>query len=153
MINYKTLIEVIFLEDNFEKSDQILHLLAQKKAIHKIYMVRDGIEAVDILKNNPKIPKTKNNYLVIIDMNSAYSKELLAEIKNNNNLKIMPVVLITSKTEEELIETHQLPSNYYVIKDCEIDLCLDIVDSIENFTLTLQIMEQNITHKHLSYML
>lgn len=153
MINYKTLIEVIFLEDNFEKSDQVLRVLAQKKAIHRIYTVRDGIEAVDILKNNPKIAKTKNNYLVIIDMNSAYSKELLEEIKNNNNLKIMPVVLITQKAESELKETHQLPSNYYVIKDSEIDLCLDIVDSIENFTLTLQIMEQNITHKHLSYML
>lgn len=153
MINYKTLIEVIFLEDNFEKSDLVLSILAQKKAIHKIYTVRDGIEAVDILKNNPKIAKAKNNYLVIIDMNSAYSKELLEEIKNNNNLKIMPVVLITKKTEVELKETHQLPSNYYVIKENEIDLCLDIVDSIENFTLTLQIMEQNLTHKHLSYML
>lgn len=153
MINYKTLIKVIFLEDNFEKSEQVLDILSQKRVIHKIYTVRDGIEAVDILKNNPKIAKTKSNYLVIIDLSSAYAKELLEEIKNNTNLKIIPVVLITERTKEDLITNYQLPSNYYVIKGNELELCLDIVDSMKNFTLTLQIMEQNLSHKHLSYML
>lgn len=153
MINYKTLIEVIFLEDNFEKSEQVLDILSQKRVIHKIYTVRDGIEAVDILKNNPKIAKTKSNYLVVIDLSSAYAKELLEEIKNNISLKIIPVVLITERTKEDLITNYQLPSNYYVIKGNELELCLDIVDSMKNFTLTLQIMEQNLSHKHLSYML
>lgn len=153
MINYKTLIKVIFLEDNFEKSEQVLDILSQKRVIHKIYTVRDGIEAVDILKNNPKIAKTKSNYLVVIDLSSAYAKELLEEIKNNTNLKIIPVVLITERTKEDLITNYQLPSNYYVIKGNELELCLDIVDSMKNFTLTLQIMEQNLSHKHLSYML
>lgn len=153
MINYKTLIEVIFLEDNFEKSERVLDILSQKRAIHKIYTVRDGIEAVDILKNNPKIAKTKSNYLVVIDLSSAYAKELLEEIKNNISLKIIPVVLITERTKEDLIANYQLPSNYYVINGNELELCLDIVDSMKNFTLTLQIMEQNLSHKHLSYML
>jgi DNA-binding response OmpR family regulator len=78
--------------------------------------------------------------LVILDLNlpKKDGREVLAEIKNDDNLKRIPVVILTiSKAEEDILRTYNLHANCYVTKPLDLDQFMKVVRSIEDFWLTI----------------
>jgi len=102
--------------------------------------VYDGEEATDFLfrlKNYKDAPRPD---VIILDLNlpKKNGRELLAEIKTDNELKIIPVIILTmSKAEEDIIDTYNLHANCYLTKPIDLNKFFEVVKSIENFWLTL----------------
>ncbi|MFN8673382.1 MAG: hypothetical protein U0457_15025 [Candidatus Sericytochromatia bacterium] len=153
MFSNRPFINIILLNQDFSESEKIKDVLYNKNSINNIYTFRDGIEAIDITKNDLDIQKSKITYLVMIYLDTPYANEFLLHIKNNQDLNITPVIIIHDNTKKDEIDNAILPSNHYLILDDEFDKCIDIIESIENFTIVMNSMKDNISHKHLSYML
>ena len=78
--------------------------------------------------------------LILLDLNlpKKDGREVLREIKEDENLKCIPVVILTtSNAEEDLIETYKMNANCYITKPVDLDQFINVVKSIENFWLSI----------------
>jgi two-component system response regulator len=95
---------------------------------------------MNFLYKTGKYSKMPRPDLIILDLNlpKKDGREVLAEIKNDDNLKRIPVVILTiSKAEEDILKTYNLHANCYVTKPLDLDQFMKVVRSIEDFWLTI----------------
>jgi chemotaxis family two-component system response regulator Rcp1 len=133
-------IEILLVEDNPGDSRLAKEALKESKLKNKLYIAEDGVEAMDFLYRKGKYSKMPRPDLIILDLNlpKKDGREVLAEIKNNDDLKRIPVVILTiSKAEEDILKTYNLHANCYVTKPLDLDQFMKVVKSIEDFWLTI----------------
>ena len=100
----------------------------------------DGVEATDFLFKRNQYQNAPRPDLIILDLNLPKKKgqEVLAEIKVDENLKGIPVIILTiSKAEEEIIRSYNLHANCFITKPIDLIKFFEVVKSIEDFWLTL----------------
>jgi two-component system, chemotaxis family, response regulator Rcp1 len=143
MENYESVlhpIEILLVEDNPGDSRLAKEALKESKLKNNLYIAEDGVEAMNFLYKTGKYSKMPRPDLVILDLNlpKKDGREVLAEIKNDDNLKRIPVVILTiSKAEEDILKTYNLHANCYVTKPLDLDQFMKVVRSIEDFWLTI----------------
>lgn len=133
-------IEILLVEDNPGDSRLAKEALKESKLKNNLYVAEDGVEAMNFLYKTGKYSKMPRPDLVILDLNlpKKDGREVLAEIKNDDNLKRIPVVILTiSKAEEDILKTYNLHANCYVTKPLDLDQFMKVVKSIEDFWLTI----------------
>jgi CheY-like chemotaxis protein len=133
-------IEILLVEDNPGDSRLAKEALKESKLKNNLYVAEDGVEAMNFLYKKGKYSKMPRPDLVILDLNlpKKDGREVLAEIKNDDNLKRIPVVILTiSKAEEDILKTYNLHANCYVTKPLDLDQVMKVVRSIEDFWLTI----------------
>jgi two-component system response regulator len=133
-------IEILLVEDNPGDSRLAKEALKESKLKNNLYIAEDGVEAMNFLYKTGKYSKMPRPDLVILDLNLPKKdcREVLAEIKNDDNLKRIPVVILTiSKAEEDILKTYNLHANCYVTKPLDLDQFMKVVRSIEDFWLTI----------------
>jgi len=133
-------IEILLVEDNPGDSRLAKEALKESKLKNNLYVAEDGVEAMNFLYKTGKYSKMPRPDLVILDLNlpKKDGREVLAEIKNDENLKRIPVVILTiSKAEEDILKTYNLHANCYVTKPLDLDQFMKVVRSIEDFWLTI----------------
>ena len=133
-------IEILLVEDNPGDSRLAKEALKESKLKNNLYVAEDGVEAMNFLYKTGKYSKMPSPDLVILDLNlpKKDGREVLAEIKNDDNLKRIPVVILTiSKAEEDILKTYNLHANCYVTKPLDLDQFMKVVRSIEDFWLTI----------------
>jgi two-component system response regulator len=133
-------IEILLVEDNPGDSRLAKEALKESKLKNNLYIAEDGVEAMNFLYKTGKYSKMPRPDLVIVDLNlpKKDGREVLAEIKNDDNLKRIPVVILTiSKAEEDILRTYNLHANCYVTKPLDLDQFMKVVRSIEDFWLTI----------------
>ena len=133
-------IEILLVEDNPGDSRLAKEALKESKLKNNLYVAEDGVEAMNFLYKKGKYSKMPRPDLVILDLNlpKKDGREVLAEIKNDDNLKRIPVVILTiSKAEEDILRTYNLHANCYVTKPLDLDQFMKVVRSIEDFWLTI----------------
>jgi len=133
-------IEILLVEDNPGDSRLAKEALKESKLKNNLYIAEDGVEAMNFLYKTGKYSKMPRPDLVILDLNlpKKDGREVLAEIKNDENLKRIPVVILTiSKAEEDILKTYNLHANCYVTKPLDLDQFMKVVRSIEDFWLTI----------------
>lgn len=129
-------IEVLLVEDN--PGDALLTRIAledSKVSIH-LNVVEDGVEAMAFLRKQEKYKAAAHPDLVLLDLNlpKKDGREVLAEIKADQFLKRIPVVVLTtSQAEEDVVKAYNLSANCYITKPVDFDQFVRIVRSIENF--------------------
>jgi chemotaxis family two-component system response regulator Rcp1 len=133
-------VDVLLVEDN--PGDVRLTKEALKDGKLKIHMhvVSDGMEAMAFLRKQGKYAASPRPDLVLLDLNlpKKDGRQVLAEIKDDPDLKRIPVVIITtSKAEEDVLKTYNLHANCYVTKPLDLDQFITVVKSIEQFWLTI----------------
>jgi chemotaxis family two-component system response regulator Rcp1 len=133
-------VDVLLVEDN--PGDVRLTKEALKDAKLKIHMhvVGDGMEAMAFLRKQGKYAASPRPDLVLLDLNlpKKDGRQVLAEIKEDPDLKRIPVVIITtSKAEEDVLKSYNLHANCYVTKPLDLDQFITVVQSIEQFWLTI----------------
>jgi chemotaxis family two-component system response regulator Rcp1 len=133
-------VDVLLIEDN--PGDVRLTKEALKDAKLKIHMhvVGDGMEAMAFLRKQGKYASSPRPDLVLLDLNlpKKDGRQVLAEIKDDTDLKRIPVVIITSsKAEEDVLKSYNLHANCYVTKPLDLDQFITVVQSIEQFWLTI----------------
>ncbi|MEH1781647.1 MAG: response regulator [Nostoc sp.] len=129
-------IEVLLVEDNPGDVQLTRIALEDSKISIHLNVVEDGVEAMAFLRKQEKYAKVIYPDIILLDLNLPRKdgREVLAEIKGDENLKRIPVVVLTtSQAEEDILKAYNLSANCYITKPVDFDQFVKIVQSIENF--------------------
>ncbi|MBD2560230.1 MULTISPECIES: response regulator [Nostoc] len=129
-------IEVLLVEDNPGDAQLTRIALEDSKISIHLNVVEDGVEAMAFLRKQEKYARAAHPDIVLLDLNLPRKdgREVLAEIKGDENLKRIPVVILTtSQAEEDILKAYNLCANCYITKPVDFDQFVKIVQSIENF--------------------
>jgi two-component system response regulator len=140
MENIKNLINVLLVEDNEADVRLTQEALKECKMIINLEVVMDGVEAMNFLFKKGKYRTKSRPDLIILDLNlpKKDGREVLADIKQNDTLKRIPVVILTtSKSDEDILKTYNLHANCFVTKPLDLDQFIEIVKKIEDFWFTI----------------
>lgn len=133
-------IEILLVEDNPGDARLAVEALRESKLHNNLTHVKDGVEAMDYLRRKNQYSQVPPPDLVLLDLNLPRKdgREVLAEIKQDPELRRIPVVVMTtSEAEKDLLQSYDLHANAYVVKPIDLDRFMDIVHAIENFWLTI----------------
>ena len=133
-------IEILLVEDNPGDARLAKEALKESKLKNNLYIADDGVEAMDFLYKKGKYKDMPRPDLVILDLNLPRKdgREVLNEIKTDDNLKRIPVVILTiSKAEEDILKSYNLHANCFISKPIDLDQFIKVVKSIEDFWLTI----------------
>ena len=117
-------IEILLVEDNPADVRLTQEALKEEKLHMNMSVVNDGVEAMEFLQRQGKFASAPRPDLILLDLNLPRKdgREVLKEVKNDDNLKTIPVVILTvSKAEEDIIKTYNLHANCFVTKPTDLD--------------------------------
>jgi chemotaxis family two-component system response regulator Rcp1 len=129
-------IEILLVEDNPGEARLAVEALKDSKVRNNLYHVEDGVEATAFLRREGKCAGMPPPDLVLLDLNLPRKdgREVLAEIKEDSELRLIPVVVLTtSEAERDLVRSYDLHANAYVVKPIDLDRFMEVVQAIEDF--------------------
>lgn len=131
--------KIIFLvEDNKADIRLIEEALKNSSIYYQLVTVRDGVEAMAYLKQQEPYNEALKPNLIVLDLNlpKKDGREVLAEIKSDSKLKLIPViVLTTSRNEDDIHRSYDLNANCFISKSRNLKQLFAIVKRIEEFWL------------------
>lgn len=133
-------IEILLVEDSPSDADLAIEALSQGKILNNLHCVEDGVEAMKFLQKQAPYITAPRPDLILLDLNLPKKSgvEVLKEIKTDQNLKRIPVlILTTSSAQEDIIKSYSLHANCYIIKPVDFLQFTKIVNLIEEFWLTI----------------
>jgi two-component system, chemotaxis family, response regulator Rcp1 len=134
--NLTNSIDILIVEDNAGDARLIKEVFNENKVSNSLYFVKDGVEAMEFLYGKGKYKGVPHPDLIILDLNlpKKDGREVLAEIKADEKLKHIPVVIMTiSQAEEDIFRSYNLHANCFVSKPIDLAQFTKVVKSIENF--------------------
>jgi CheY-like chemotaxis protein len=132
--------DILVVEDNPGDARLIKEVLNGNKIYCRLHIVKDGVEAMNFLNKKAEFVGSPRPDLIFLDLNLPRKdgREVLAEIKSDDNLKQIPVVIMTtSQAEEDIFKSYSLHANCYVTKPLDLDQFVKVVKSIEEFWFSL----------------
>ncbi len=133
-------IEILLVEDNKGDIRLTLEALKESKIKNNISVAYDGADALSFLRQEGKYANSPCPDIVLLDLNLPKKTgiEVLTEIKNDNDLTHIPVVILTSsKDEEDILKTYTCHASAYVTKPVDFDKFLKVIRGIEDFWLNI----------------
>ncbi|MCU7905258.1 MAG: response regulator [Candidatus Thiodiazotropha sp. (ex Epidulcina cf. delphinae)] len=133
-------VEILLVEDNPGDARLAQEGMKEGKILNHLSVVSDGDQAMAFLGREGKYAEAPRPDLILLDLNlpKKDGREVLAEIKNNPELKRIPVVVLTmSKAEEDILRAYDLHANCYISKPLDLEKFLVVVDAIEQFWFTI----------------
>ncbi|MBW2567176.1 MAG: response regulator [Deltaproteobacteria bacterium] len=137
------LVEILLVEDNPGDARLATEALKDAKVKNNLHWVKDGVEAMAFLRREDKYADAPHPDVILLDLNLPRKdgREVLAEIKQDEDLRRIPVVILTvSGAEEDIIKTYNLHANCYIRKPVDLD---QVVKSIDYFWLTIVTLPMN----------
>lgn len=131
--------KILLVEDNAADIHLTKRVLQENKIVRSLDVVRDGVEVIDFLRKKGKYSDAIKPNLILLDLNLPKRNgfEVLEEIKQDEDLKRIPVVILTiSDVREDLLKAYDLHANSYVIKPLEMKEFHRIINSIVNYWFT-----------------
>ena len=133
-------IKILLVEDN--EGDIVLTIQALKKAnvANGFSVVRDGDEALKYLRKIGEFENAVTPDLILLDINlpKIDGMEVLAEIKKDENLKIIPVVMLTtSDSENDIVKSYNNHANCYITKPVDFNKFMEVVQMIKDFWISI----------------
>jgi chemotaxis family two-component system response regulator Rcp1 len=132
-------IEVLLVEDSPGDVRLTQEAFRDADKSIRLHVVSDGVEAMAFLRQEGAYTLAPRPDLILLDLNlpKMDGREVLAHIKGNSNLKIIPtVVLTTSDAEADIVKSYQLQANCYLTKPVQLEAFDNLVKSINDFWLT-----------------
>lgn len=133
-------IEILLVEDSPADVRLTREALKEEKLHNNLSVVNDGVEAMAFLRREGKYAKAMRPDLILLDLNlpKKDGQEVLREIKNDEDLKVIPVVILTvSKAEEDMLKSYKLHANCYITKPIDLNQFTKVVKAIQDFWLTI----------------
>jgi CheY-like chemotaxis protein len=133
-------IEILIVEDNRGDVDLLLEFLESTKVRNRVTVARDGEEAMAMLRRQGEHHDTARPDLILLDLNlpKKDGREVLREVKTDDNLKNIPVVVLTSSmAEQDIAKSYSLQANCFITKPVDLEQFVAVVKSIEDFWLTV----------------
>ena len=129
-------LKILLVEDNKGDIGLITEFFIDSKIRTNIHIAEDGEEAIRFLFGKDKFLGSPIPDIIILDWNlpKKDGSEVLREIKENNNLKSIPViVLTTSRAEKDTVTAYDLHTNAYIVKPLDFDEFMTVIYSIRDF--------------------
>jgi len=136
----ETPIEILLVEDSPGDVRLTQEALKDAKVKNTLHVVNDGVEAMEYLRRVGKYKDVTKPDLILLDLNMPRMNglEVLSEVKSDDNLKQIPVVMLTvSKSEEDILNSYSLHANCYINKPVDLDQFLGVIKSIDDFWLSI----------------
>ena len=133
-------VEILLVEDNPGDARLMIEALKEGKVLNHLSIVYDGVEALAFLRQEGQHTDAPRPDLIMLDLNlpKKDGREVLAEIKADDNLKIIPVVILTtSRAEEDVFRSYNLHANCYISKPVDLEQFLEVLKYVEDFWLTV----------------
>ncbi len=131
-------IEILLVEDSPSDTDLTLEALKDFKVRNHVSVVEDGVQALQFLRRQGPFAEAPRPDMIMLDLNLPRKdgREVLADIKADEDLKTIPiVVLTTSRADQDILRAYQLNANCYITKPVDFNQFLEVVRSIESFWL------------------
>ena len=139
-LNGFQVINVLLVEDNPGDVRLIRETLNENKLRFNLCHVKDGLEACEFLKKENNFADAPDPDLILLDLNlpKKDGREVLYDIKNDERLKHIPVVVLTSSLADcDILKCHNLHANCFVTKPVDLDQFITVVKNIQNFWFTI----------------
>lgn len=134
------LIEVLLVEDDPQDVEITKEVMELSKVKLNINVVSNGAEALSYLRKEDGFDNAVRPDLILLDLNmpKMNGREFLEEVKKDESLKVIPVVVLTtSKADEDIVKTYMLGASCYVTKPVGLEQFQKVVHAVENFWFTV----------------
>jgi len=133
-------IDILLVEDNEGDIRLTKEALHESKLRNRLYTVADGEQALDFLRRKGRFSDVIRPDLILLDLNLPKKDgfEVLAEIKDDKELKRIPVVILTtSDAENDILQSYSLHANCFIKKPVGFEQFISVVASIEDFWFSI----------------
>jgi chemotaxis family two-component system response regulator Rcp1 len=133
-------VSILLVEDNPGDVRLTAEALKEAKVHNTLHVVEDGAEAMDFLRRAGRYGNAPRTDVVLLDLNlpKKDGRQVLAEMKADEGLKRIPVVILTtSQAEQDILTTYNLHANCYITKPVDLDQFIKVVQIIEEFWLCI----------------
>ncbi len=130
----------MLVEDNPGDVRLTREALKDAKVLNEVFVAQDGVEAMQFLRKEGKFAVVPTPDMILLDLNLPRKdgREVLAEIKQDEKLKHIPVVILTtSKADEDIIRTYNLHANAYITKPVDLNRFIEIIHTLEEFWFSI----------------
>ena len=137
--NYRP-IEILLVEDNPGDVRLTQEAARETKVHNNMHIVSNGTDAMAFLHREGRFGSVPRPDLILLDLNmpGLDGREVLRRVKSDEQLRRIPVVIITSsQAEEDILRAYDLQASCYVTKPVDLEQFIKVVKSIENFWLTI----------------
>ncbi|MFZ5433293.1 MAG: response regulator [Calditrichota bacterium] len=133
-------IEILLVEDSPADVRLTIETLKDGKIANHLNVAWDGVEALAYLRREGYFSKAVRPDLILLDLNlpKLDGRDVLQEIKADEQLKKIPVIILTtSDAEQDVLASYELHANCYIVKPVKLDKFVNVVKSIEDFWLSI----------------
>ena len=133
-------VEILLIEDSPSDTALTMEALKEGKIANKLSRVEDGVEAMAFLRKQEPYKNVTRPDLILLDLNLPRKdgRQVLRELKEDPDLRMIPVVVLTSsRAEQDVLKAYELYANCYITKPVDFAQFINIVKSIESFWLTV----------------
>lgn len=136
MSNAEKVIDILLVEDSETDAELTLQALRQGKLQNTVHHVKDGVEAMQYLRNEGSFADALRPDLILLDLNMPKldGREVLKQIREDEALRVIPVVVLTTSShDKDILETYGLTANSYIVKPVDLNSFFEVVKAISNF--------------------
>ncbi len=141
-------VHILLVEDNEGDIVLTIEALEDRKITNKISVVRDGKQAINFLTKTAEYADAELPDLILLDINlpKKNGQEVLMYIKTNELLKHIPVIMLTtSSSEKDIVQSYNNFANCYITKPVEVEDFMNAIAKIEDFWIN--IVKLSASHK------
>ena len=132
-------VEILLVEDNPGDARLTAEIVKEGRLPHRLHIVEDGVEAMAFLRKQGKFADVPRPNIILLDLNMPHKdgREVLVELKQDPDLRGIPVVILTSsEDQEDIANCYQSHANCYIAKPLDLEEFVVVVRSVENFWLS-----------------
>lgn len=133
-------VEILLVEDSPSDTELTVEALRDGKVCNHLSIVEDGVLAMEFVRRQGRYAEAPRPDLILLDLNLPRKdgREVLAELKADDRLKAIPVVVLTtSRADEDVLRVYKLQANCYITKPVDFQQFLHVVRTIESFWLSI----------------
>jgi CheY-like chemotaxis protein len=147
--NNPKLVEILLVEDS--PADVLItrEAFSEFRILNRLHVVEDGVEALAFLHQEGKYASMPRPDLILLDLNlpRKNGREVLAEIKNDKEFKTIPVVVLTtSHSEKDVIQSYDQHANCYIVKPVGFDNFVEALKTIRQFWFSVVTLPSEVAH-------
>jgi CheY-like chemotaxis protein len=142
-------VEILLVEDNIGDVRLTREAFKESKLLNALHHVEDGVEAMAFLRREGAYAAAPRPDLILLDLNLPRmdGREVLAAIKQDEDLRHIPVIILTtSNDEQDVLRAYHLHANCFITKPIALERFLEVARSIEEFWLTIVRLPPNGRH-------
>ena len=131
-------IDILLAEDSQTDAELTMEALASGKIRNNVYHVWDGEEAMAFLRREGQFADAVRPDLVLLDLNMPKldGRDVLKEMRADDSLKVIPVVVLTTSSQDkDILESYGLSANNYIVKPVDLTQFFSVIQNVQEFWL------------------